>query len=327
MFCNLIISYPSENDVVRVELQLERVRKDLFEAAAAAKIAEEARVEAQSKEAAVREELEEALGALEEVSTRVAMLESNEAEMKRQVEEKSPSEQDVKAFEEQKTKLHEMENEVSRLKEEKDEAVRAVDAAKVSYESIIAERQREIETLNKDVEVHDEQIILAQSMLDEKESLVMDLRAQLDDVKSEYAITRSQLEEDLATKSREVLNIKIELEESTNDVSRLEEMLTKLRAEISEQQSKAEAREGEEQVVTAAAVPSSAANVAEMETKIDRLERELGTYKSKLKLQMLSCKKKTEPRIGSKLIWRNCAKTKMLVSKSWNIRWKRRARL
>eukprot|EP00804_Cyclotella_cryptica_P016258 CCRYP_005737-RI/>CCRYP_005737-RI protein AED:0.08 eAED:0.08 QI:355/0.88/0.9/1/0.66/0.5/10/517/1306 len=291
-----------ENDVVRVELQLERVRKDLFEAAAAAKTAEEARVEAQSKEAAVREELDEALGALDEVTTRVAMLESNEAELRKLLEEKSSSDEDKKTTEDRKTRLHELEEEVVLLKEEKDKALRAVDLARESYESVIAERQNEIETLNKDVEVHAEQMLLAQSMLDEKESLVVDLRAQLDDIKSEYNISRAQLEEDLATRTREVSNIKIELEERTNDVSRLEDLLSKVRSEISRQQSSVLAdapktNDVGDKAVPLSAVPSSTANVAEMELRIERLERELGTSKRQIdaaKIELEEREKATE---------------------------------
>ena len=57
-----------------MEHQLEKVRKDLLDAATAAKSAEEARVEAEDRESNLRSELDEAMGALEEVSTRVSYI-------------------------------------------------------------------------------------------------------------------------------------------------------------------------------------------------------------------------------------------------------------
>ena len=179
-----------------MELQLERVRKDLFDAAAAAKTAEEARIEAQSRETSVREELDEALAALEEVTMKVATLESSKDELTKLVEEKSTSDEDATNIEKLNEKINELEKEANVLMEERDDAIKTVQVAKESYESIIDERQSEIETLTKDVDVHAEQMLLAQSMLDEKESLVVELRSQMDDIKSEYNISKAHLEED-----------------------------------------------------------------------------------------------------------------------------------
>lgn len=267
-----------------------------MEAAAAAKTAEDARISAHN-------ELEEALGALEEVTTKVAILESQETELKKQVESKTISEDKAQMLEEQKTKLCELEKEVATLREEKDKALQAVESAKESYEFAMAGRLAEIERLNTDVEVHAEQFLLAQTMLDEKESLAAELRSQLEDAKSEFSIAQAQMEEDLAVKSRESANITAELQERTRDVTHLERKLEKLRSEFIEQQSRglatiAEGDANDEESVSsendgevtssASAEPSSAAKtshlaeLSEKEMQLDRLERELGTSKRQI---------------------------------------------
>ena len=284
MHCTILSGQLStENDVVRVELQLERVRKDLFDAAAAAKTADEARLQAQSRETTAREELEEALGTLQEACNKVAVLESSKDELTRLLNESSPSAEDAATIKVLKGKISELEKEINVLVQDKNDAVKAVEAAKESYDADIAKHQIKIETLVKDNEVNAE---LVQSMLDEKESVVVDLRAQLNDIKSEYSISQAKLEEDLARKTREVTNVKVELEERTNDVSRLEDMLTKLRSEATQQQ-----------------VPSSSTNLAEMETKIERMERELATSKRKIEAAQieLSEKDKAADRIRADL--------------------------
>ena len=77
MFC--LFSRPTHNrylehDIIHMEQQLERVRNDLLDAATAAKSAEEARIEAEDREFNLRKNLEEALDALEEVSTKVSAI-------------------------------------------------------------------------------------------------------------------------------------------------------------------------------------------------------------------------------------------------------------
>jgi chromosome segregation ATPase len=84
-----------------------------------------------------------------------------------------------------------------------------------------------------------------------------------------------------------VSNINIELEERTNDVSRLEDMLAKVRSEFSQQQSTVLANVPKsnvagEKALSLSAVPLLTANVAEMELRIERLERELGTSKRQI---------------------------------------------
>ena len=156
--------------MVRVELQLERVRKDLFDAAAAAKTADEARLQAQSRETTAREELEEALGTLQEACNKVAMLESSKDELTRLLNESSSSAEDVATIKELKEKIRDLEKEINVLVQDKNDAVKAVEAAKESYDADIAKRQIKIETLVKDNKVYAEQM---QSMLDEKESVVV----------------------------------------------------------------------------------------------------------------------------------------------------------
>jgi len=230
--------------------------------------------------------LKEALAALEEATARVATLESKKDELVKLVEDKSSSEEDAALIQKLNERVDEFEKEVLLLVNERDDAVKAVESAQKSYEIAMAERQSEIDSLVKDVEVHAEQMLLAQSMLDEKESLVVDLRAQLSDVKSEYDISRSQLEEDLAAKEREVSNIQVELVEKIKDKSRLEEMLTKLRAESVEQKQITEADEldtvNEGDGAPLLVARASSTDLAEMEMKLERLERDLASSKRQI---------------------------------------------
>ncbi|KAL9184958.1 hypothetical protein ACHAXT_002735 [Thalassiosira profunda] len=308
----------TEHDIVHTEQQLEKVRNDLLDAANAAKTAEEARVDAEGRESSMREELDETMRALEEVTAKVAILESQETELRQQLESAQCNEDDEEVRENQKARLAELEKEVESLRQEKEDALVAVNDAQAAYADSLADREAQIETLNKDVDVHREQMELAQTMLEEKETLAAELRVQLEEMVKEEDLRMAQLEEDLAAKSREVKNVSAELEERTMDVGLLEEKLEKARKELVEQRAEAEgakseavgaaraqaavtekveddssshpeeAKEKEEPVQLAPAVASSAqlaermAELAEKETQIERLERELGTSKRQL---------------------------------------------
>ncbi len=317
---------------MRVELQLESVRKDLVQAASAAESAEEARVQAEEKEASTRRELEEALGCLEEVTTKIAVLESEKDELQEELSSRKVTEQDEQELEEQKSRLAKLEKEDQTLKQEKDMALDAVVEAKQSHAEALADREQQIESLNNDVEVHREQMELAQAMLEERENAAFELKKKLDEVRSEEKMKVAQLEEDLAAKSREVTVAKAELQERSDDITRLEERLEKLRGELFEQTEaaakasmaldaavtpKAEDEDGDdtpsasedEKIETSAAIPSpskNASNLAELAQKemfIEKLERELKTSKRNLEATQveLEQKDKTAERLRAEL--------------------------
>lgn len=320
-----------------MEQQLEKVRKDLLDAATTAEKAEEARVEAEARESDVRKELEETLGCLEEVTTKVglsrylscvyllstclmdnsthfqprlspkvALLESTKTQLNQQLEDAEANAEKAKNAEEQRKRLAELEEEVDKLLEEKGWALDAVNDAQTAYANNIAERDAKIETLHKDVDVHREQMELAQTMLEEKETLASELRTQLEEAMKEESMKIAQFEEDLAAKGREVSNITAELEERTKNVENLEERLEKVRKEFTEHRAEAEAavaaakaeaskesersdKEAEESAAIAASNSAHAAQIAEQmaelaekETQIERLERDLGTGKRQL---------------------------------------------
>jgi len=298
-----------EHDIVRMEHQLEKVRNDLLDAATAAERAEEARVEAEARESNVRQELDEALGCLEEVTTKVAILESAETQIKQQLKDSKANVEDTQHVEDQRVRLAALEGEVDRLLEEKGGALDAVNNAQGAYAETIAEKNEQINTLNKDVDVHREQMELAQTMLEEKEMLASELRSQLVDTMKEEEMRVAQLEEDLAAKGREVANVTVELEERTKDVGMLEERLDEVMKEFNEHRAdaesaaaaaaaaakaKAEASKDEDEAVQSAAAVASAntanatqiaeqrAELAKKESQIERLERTLGTGKRNL---------------------------------------------
>ncbi|KAL7553561.1 hypothetical protein ACHAWF_016859 [Thalassiosira exigua] len=303
-----------EHDIIRVEQQLEKVRNDLLDAATAARSAEEARVDAEARESDLRTELDETLGALEEVTTKAAIIESREVELTAQLENFQKCKGDEGKLEEMEEGLAELEREVGLLREEREAALDALNDAQAAYADAISDREAQIDSLNKDVEVHREQMELAQAMLEEKEQLASDLRAQLEEAAKDDEMRVAQLEEDLAARTREVGNVSAELEERTNDVSLLEEKLEKARKELMESRADVEAARAESAAVALAAasreedeeskptddeavasVAAAAANVAsaaqiseqmaelaERETQIERLERELGTSRRQL---------------------------------------------
>ncbi len=278
-----------EHDIVRVELQLEKVRNDLLEAASAAKTAEEARVEAVERENRVRSKLDETSNLLANEKANVATLESREEELKSEIEAKTMSAEEELQLALQKAKLRELEEEAAKLREENKEALQVADATKVAHESAISDRETQIDTLKQDIKVHQEQMQLAQNMLEEKENIASELHLQLVEAKEETKAKILELKDNLAHKSRELANVNAELEDRTNDVNDLEKKLEQARKEFAEKQGS---------VSEAAALPKSDDNtnerspsktkeqhdslLAEKESQITRLNRELGTSKRHL---------------------------------------------
>ena len=229
---------------------------------------------------------------------KVATLESREDELKSEIEAKTLSAEEEGHLAEQKAKLEELEREVAKLREENEEAIQEADAAKRTHESAIMERETQIDTLNKDIQVHHEQMELAQSMLEEKENIASELHLQLVEAKEEMKAKILELEDDLAHKSREVANVNTELDERTKDVNDLEKKLEQVRKDFAEKQG--------QMMTEAAAVPTTEkeslhlegfadakkptsetsqqheALLAEKESQITRLDRELGTSKRHL---------------------------------------------
>ncbi|KAK1734363.1 hypothetical protein QTG54_014870 [Skeletonema marinoi] len=278
-----------EHDIVRVELQLEKVRNDLLEAASAAKTAEEARVEAVERENRARSKLEETSNLLADEKTRVATLERREDELKSEIEAKTMSAEEERQLAMQKAKLQELEEEVAKLREENKDALQTADAKRAAHESAITDRETQIDTLKQDIKVHQEQMQLAQNMLEEKENIASELHLQLVEAKEETKAKILELKDDLAHKSRELSNVNAELEDRTKDVNDLEKKLEQVRKEFVEKQgqvSEAAAlpkRDGEtEEPSSSETTKRHEALLAEKESQITRLDRELGTSKRHL---------------------------------------------
>ena len=231
----------AEHEVVRVENQLEKVRIDLLGAANAARTAEEARVEAEERESKIHFELEGTLSAMEETTYRVAVLESRETELRDQLAKAKVMEGEVERFEEQRSRLAELEREAEALREEKEVVLVAMNDDRKSYLGGIADREAQIESLNQDVDVHREQMELAQTMLEEKEMLAAELRDQLEGAMRDEELRVRELEENLAAKSREVNNIAMELNERNKYVYTLEGKLTTIKREFMEHRAELEA--------------------------------------------------------------------------------------
>ncbi|EJK43724.1 hypothetical protein THAOC_37791 [Thalassiosira oceanica] len=293
-----------ELDIGRVENQLEKVRKELLEAASAAKTAEDARVESEQRATETRTELGETVALLDEVTAKLALLESQEAELKRQLDEAKSKAVDDSDEEDKAARISELQDQINVLQSEKDAAISAVDSAQETCAVAVTEKQLEIDTLNRDVEVHREQMELAQTMLEEKEMLVNELRDQLTELVKDEELRIAAMKEDLATKTREVSNVTAELDERAKDVHSLEEKLEKTRKEFMEFRAEAEQRIADGKSITSyddddtvmssvgemqstMAVSSAThtaymTELAEKETQIERLERELGTNKRSL---------------------------------------------
>ena len=268
---------------------MEKVRNDLLEAASAAKTAEEARVEAVERENRARSKLEETSNLLADEKTRVATLERREDELKSEIEAKTMSAEEERQLAMQKAKLQELEEEVAKLREENKDALQTADAKRAAHESAITDRETQIDTLKQDIKVHQEQMQLAQNMLEEKENIASELHLQLVEAKEETKAKILELKDDLAHKSRELSNVNAELEDRTKDVSDLEKKLEQVRKEFAEKQgqvSEAAAlpkRDGDtEEKSSSEATKQHNALLAEKESQITRLDRELGTSKRHL---------------------------------------------
>lgn len=280
--------YLPEHDIVRVELQLDKVRNDLLEAASAAKTAEEARVEAVERESKARSQLEETSNLLDDAMVKVATLESREDELRLEIEAKTLSAEEEHQLAIQKAKLQELEEEVVKLRQENEEALQAADATKVAHEYAIIDRETQIDTLNRDIKVHQEQMQLAQSMLEEKENIASELHLQLVEAKEETKAKIIELKDDLAHKSRELANVNAELEDRTKNVHDLEKKLEQVRKEFAEKKQQGHVAEAAAALPTTADQKSETTQqhhetlLAEKESQITRLDRELGTSKRHL---------------------------------------------
>ena len=266
-----------------MELQLEKVRNDLLEAACATEASEAARVEAVESESKVRSQLDETLNMLAVSQVKVAKLESREDELMSEIEAKTLSAEEEHNLATQKAKLHEVEVEVTKLREENQEALEAAAATKSAHVSAIMEREAQIDTLNRDIQVHHEQMVLAQSMLEEKEIIASELHLQLVETKEEMKAKILELEDELALKSREVSKVNAELEVRTNDVNELEKKIDQMRMEYAGKQglmTNAVALHSiSEEPVHLDGSHLHEALLAEKELQITRMDRELGTSK------------------------------------------------
>ena len=213
--------------------------------------------------------------------------------MKSEIEAKTLSTEEEHQLAMQNTKLRELEEEVAKLREENEEALQSADATKVTHKSAIVDRETQIDTLNRDIQVHQEQMQLAQSMLEEKENIASELHLQLVEAKEETKAKILELEDDLAHKSRELKNVKAELEDRTKDVNDLEKKLEQARKELGRVSEAAALPTPDKQSVhldgfADTKKPSSEttqqqdALLAEKESQITRLDRELGTSKRHL---------------------------------------------
>ena len=174
-------------------------------------------------------------------------------DLKERLEDAESKANNEEITEEHKAKLSELEKEVEALTEQKEKALLSFNEAESQYAETIAESKVQINTLNKDLDVHREQMELAQTMLEEKETLASELKNQLLDVTNADEMRMAQLEEDLAAKGREVGNVTAELVERTKDVAMLEERLEKARKELLEHRAEAQAALAAATAVAAAA--------------------------------------------------------------------------
>ncbi len=239
---------------------------------------------------------------MEGTTQKVALLESQEVELKKQLARAKVMEKEIENFEKQKTMLTELEKEMEVLRGEKDDAIVEMNLAQKSYVEDIADRDAQIDTLNQDVDVHREQMELAQTMLVEKETIALELRYQLEEAMKDEELRVRELEEHLAAKSRDVSNIAAELDERNKYVQSLEEKLATTKREFTEYRVEMQAAaaasaeletidendgEDDETVLSMASarttyasanaeIRSQAAMLAEKESLIERLEREVG---------------------------------------------------
>ena len=235
----------------------------------------------------MRIKLEETSNKLAGEMVKVVVLQNREKELMSEVKAKTLSAEEEEQLVMQKEKLLELEKEVAKLREENVDAAKTADSAKMTYESTIKEHETQIDALKQDINVHQEQMQLAQNMLEEKENVASELHLQLVEAKEETKAKIMELKDTLAHKSRELKNVNAELGDRTKDVNDLEKKLEDLRKELAGK---------EVEVAETAAVPKSdeesvrstdtsrqhKALLAEKESQITRLDRELGTSKRHL---------------------------------------------
>jgi chromosome segregation ATPase len=309
MITNLdLLTVLAEHEIIRVEKQLEKVRNDLLDSANAARTAEEARVEAVERESKIHAELEETLAFVEETTHKVALLESREAELINQLARTRLMEKEIENVENQTRMLTKLEKEMEALSIERDDAIIEMNLAQKSYLEGIADRDAQIDTLNQDVDVHREQMELAQTMLVEKETIALELRYQLEETMKEEELRVRELEEKLAAKNRDVNNIATELDERNTYVQSLEEKLATTKREFTKYRADCEVAaaasaeletideddgEDDETVLSMASARTARAlayanmtsQAALLAERVEHLEREVGAGKRQMECQ------------------------------------------
>ena len=276
-----------------------------MDAATAARTAEEARIEAEEREAMTRSELETILREMESATTKIDILSSQESELKKQIETAQENKNALADIGEQRALLVEVQKEVEVLREEKEAALVALADAHAVHDGKVAILEAEIDSLNKDVDVHREQMELAQTMLEEKETLASELRNQLEEMMKDEAMQVLELEEQIAARSRDMNKVTIQLEERNNYIDTLENKLEAARKEFMDYRTQIETAQSVEEgsvdagddgtVQSSSSVPLTTikskdikdhlVKLAEKDTQIDRLEREIRT--SKLQVEQL----------------------------------------
>jgi chromosome segregation ATPase len=233
-------------------------------------------------------------------------MKSQESELKKQLESAEERKGALIDIEAQRALVVEAQKEVEVLREEKEAALAALSDAHAVHDKRAAILEAEIDSLNKDVDVHREQMELAQTMLEEKETLASELRTQLEEAMNDEAIQSLKFEKQLASMSRDVNKVTIELEERNNYIAILENKLETARKEFLEcrteieataivEESSVDAGDDDGTVQSSSTVPLTAVKskdfkdhlikLAEKDSQIDCLEREIRT--SKLRVEQL----------------------------------------
>jgi hypothetical protein len=200
-------------EVIKKEAQLMKVRTDLLEAANAAQAAEMGRIEAVTREGELSTKLDETLVLMNEVQSKVVILEGREAELQSQLDTAQLMSKEVVQLEELRAQLVQLENEVLTLQQDKANILKEMNETQLSHTDILANRDEQINTLNQDVDVHREQYELAVSMIEEREQLAIELRYQLATCMKESEMSISEIQEELSMKCREVKNMSTEMNE------------------------------------------------------------------------------------------------------------------
>jgi hypothetical protein len=230
-----------EHEVVWVESQLKKGWINLLEASDVAQTAKEARIETKEPESKIHSKLKETLAAMEEMTFRVAVLQSCKTELRSQLAKTKVMEGEFIHLEEQRAWLAALEREVDVSRVENKVVLVAIDEAQIFYLEGITDRKAQINLLNQDVNVPHEQIEFVDMMLEEKEMLASEEPNQLEgEIKDEELWVR-ELKDNLADKSCKVNIIAMELKEKNKCVDTWEDKLMTIKREFMEHHAKLEA--------------------------------------------------------------------------------------